>query len=250
MSLSAISVKNLKKAYESGKFVLEVPQLNFQAGELTCILGPTGCGKSTLLNILAGIDADFQGEVSYTGAPHHRVSYQPQKDLLLPWKTVRENLLLGFSIAGEALPANMAADFLRFLDLESVADAYPNTLSVGMRQRVALGRALIWSGDLKLLDEPLSAQDFSRRTALETLLRLELRKPDSVAVVVTHNLDEAVVLADRIIVLGGQPAKVLDDFKIVGLPEVNRPIEARRSPLFAQFVARTAQALSGIAKLP
>jgi len=155
-------------------------------------------------------------------------------------------LLLGFHFDDKATPDNLADDWLKTLDLEKVARSYPAPLSVGTRQRVGLGRALAWNGDLKLLDEPLSAQDFTRRLSLEALLRVELRKPDTLAVIVTHNLEEAIILADRIIVLGGQPARVLDDFEVVGLPENNRPVEGRRSPEFAQFIARAARALSGI----
>jgi len=245
MPLNAIHIKNLRKAYPSHT-VLDIPALEFRAGQLTCVLGATGCGKTTLLNILAGTDQAFSGEVICAGLPKPRVSYQFQKDLLLPWKTVRDNLLLGFHISDESMQNNLADGWLKTLDLEKVARSYPAALSVGTRQRISLGRALVWNGDLKLLDEPLSAQDFTRRLSLEALLRLELRKPETLAIVVTHNLEEAVILADRIIILGGQPARVLDDFEVVGLPEKNRPVEGRRSPEFAQYIARAARALSGI----
>jgi len=245
MPLNAIQIKNLRKAYSS-LTVLDLPALEFRAGQLTCVLGATGCGKTTLLNILAGTDQTFSGEVIRSGLPKPRVSYQFQKDLLLPWKTVRDNLLLGFHINNEPMPDNLVDSWLETFDLEKMGESYPAALSVGTRQRVSLGRALAWNGDLKLLDEPLSAQDFTRRLRLEALLRVELRKPGTLAIVVTHNLEEAVILADRIIVLGGQPARVLDDFEVIGLPENNRPVEGRCSPEFARYIARAARALSGI----
>ncbi len=244
MPLNSISIKNLRKSYNSA--VLDIASLDFRAGQLTCVLGATGCGKTTLLNILAGVDSEFEGEVIRAGSTAPRVSYQPQKDLLLPWKTVQDNLLFGFVVSSEKPPNNSADGWLATLDLQKVAKSYPPELSAGTRQRVALGRALMWSGDLKLLDEPLSSQDFTRRLLLEALLRVELCKPETVSVVVTHNLEEAVVLADRIIILGDKPARILDDFEVTGLPIDHRPVAARRAPEFAQYIARAANALSSM----
>jgi NitT/TauT family transport system ATP-binding protein len=242
MSPNVVRIKNLRKSYSEAT-VLDIPFLELRAGQLTCVLGATGCGKTTLLNILAGADSEFDGEIVYAGSSVPRISYQFQKDLLLPWKTIRDNLTLGFLTTGEPPALGLAERWLSTLDLDSVADSYPAALSTGMRQRAALGRALAWNGDWKLLDEPLSAQDFSRRLSLEGLLREELRKPELIGVVVTHNLEEAIVLGDRIIILGGKPARILDDFEVTGLPENNRPVSARQAPAFAHFLARSAKVL-------
>ena len=234
---------NLIKAWDTAPPILHIPQLEFRSGKLTCILGPTGCGKTTLLNILSGIDTDYIGEVTFNPVGSPRVSYQFQMDLLLPWKSVRENLLTGYYATDTPPPASSADIWLDVLDLRAVADAYPASLSVGMRQRAAIGRTLAWDGTLRLLDEPLSAQDFHHRVALESVLRKELRRSGTVGIVVTHNLEQAIFLADRIIVLGGRPSRVLDDFDVDGIDETNRAGEAGESLIVANYIARVVRAL-------
>lgn len=250
MSLSALRITKLQKSYVSGKTLLDIEALEFRSGQLTCILGATGSGKTTLLNILAGIDLEFKGEVSAINLDALRVSYQPQRDTLLPWKTIYQNLLLGYLLSKKEVPWKTAEQLLENLGLHPFAASYPPILSVGMRQRAALGRALLWDGNLKLLDEPLSAQDFSSRLFLERLLREGLRKNGEIGIVVTHNLEEAVVLADRIVVLGGTPSKVIDDFEVTGIPEENRPVAGRRAQVFGEYISRAAAALSSTIKTP
>jgi NitT/TauT family transport system ATP-binding protein len=244
MALKEISIKNLIKSYASPEPILSIPSLHLRAGQLTCILGPTGCGKTTLLNILSGLDPHFRGKIIGNGA---RISYQFQNDLLLPWKSVHDNLLISFQVRNEKPSPGLAEKWLKRLGLERVANDYPATLSAGMRQRLALGRTLASDGDLNLLDEPLSAQDFARKLDLEYLLRTELRKPGVISVMVTHNLEEAVVLADRIIVLAGRPAQVTEDFAVIDLPEDNRPLCARQSAAFGKYVSRAAKGFSNSA---
>ncbi len=244
MALESIRLKTLRKAYSPSSTVLGIDFLEFHSGQLTCVLGATGCGKTSLLNILAGVDLEFSGEVIPLGSSCFRISYQFQKDLLLPWKTVHENLILGFADCDKQPDSAEVDQWLKVLKLKSVAQLYPSSLSIGMRQRVALGRALLWNGDLKLFDEPLSSQDFTGRLGLEAAIIGASENPSGISIVVTHNLEEAVVLGDRIVVLGGSPARVLDDFVVTGLPKQNRPVAARGASEFATHVARAAKALS------
>jgi NitT/TauT family transport system ATP-binding protein len=209
------------------------------------VLGPTGCGKTTLLNILAGLDGDYLGTIEFLPARPERSAYMFQKDLLLPWRTVLQNLVLGREAVGDDPPYDRARELLDTLDMARFADAYPSKLSVGMRQRVALGRTLLLGGDLILMDEPLSAQDFRTRLMLEEMLRGSLRRETTLAVVVTHNIDEAVVLGDRVLVLSGRPARVIEDFEVTDMPCENRPSEGRRSEMLASHVRRITRALIG-----
>src|SRR5690242_19658376 len=115
MNFNGICIKNLRKSFSPPTFVLDIKSVEFHAGQLTCVVGPTGCGKTTLLNILAGTDTDFEGEVRFSPFLESRVSYQPQKDLLLPWKTVRDNLLFGFLATDQEPPPELASHWLAAL---------------------------------------------------------------------------------------------------------------------------------------
>ena len=185
--------------------VLEDLSLTIQQGEFVVLVGPSGCGKTTLLNILSGAIAPTSGTVTTSGVL--RTVYQ--HDGLFPWLTVRDNIGLGLrGMTDKEAKAAELADLLALIRLEEFADHYPHQLSGGMRQRVELARALAGRSDILLLDEPFSALDYQTRLRLRReLVRLLALRPRTV-VFVTHDIEEAAQLADRVLVLSERPAQV------------------------------------------
>ena len=185
--------------------VLEDLSLTIQQGEFVVLVGPSGCGKTTLLNILSGAIAPTSGRVTTSGVL--RTVYQ--HDGLFPWLTVRDNIGLGLrGMTDKEAKAAELADLLALIRLEEFADHYPHQLSGGMRQRVELARALAGRSDILLLDEPFSALDYQTRLRLRReLVRLLALRPRTV-VFVTHDIEEAAQLADRVLVLSERPAQV------------------------------------------
>jgi ABC-type nitrate/sulfonate/bicarbonate transport system ATPase subunit len=200
--------------------VLQDVSLLVRAGEFAAIVGPSGCGKSTLLNVIAGLQRPDAGEVLIDGdsrAPRlGRVAYMHQRDLLLPWRTVIGNARLGLEIAGvPARQANASAETLmgRF-GLAGLAGAYPGTLSGGMRQRVALLRAALPDRSVLLLDEPFGALDAITRADLQKWLEGVLARTDKAIVLVTHDVEEALILADRVLVMAGPPGHIVAEVAV------------------------------------
>lgn len=186
--------------------------LSIPAGEFCVIVGPSGCGKSTLLRMMAGLDAPTSGQLSITspsgGTPSNAVVFQGRS--LFPWLTIAENIGYGLKLngAGKAERGEATTRLLAVLGLSRFAGAYPHQLSEGMRQRVAIGRALAVDPDLLLMDEPFGALDEQTRFILqEELLRI-WESSGKTVVFITHSIDEALVLADRIVVMSAQPGTV------------------------------------------
>lgn len=209
-----------EKGRGSPQPVLQDVSLLVRAGEFAAIVGPSGCGKSTLLNVIAGLQRPDAGEVLIDGdsrAPRlGRVAYMHQRDLLLPWRTVIENARLGLEIAGvPARQANASAETLmgRF-GLAGLAGAYPGTLSGGMRQRVALLRAALPDRSVLLLDEPFGALDAITRADLQKWLEGVLARTDKAIVLVTHDVEEALILADRVLVMAGPPGHIVAEVAV------------------------------------
>lgn len=197
------------------RLVLENLRLSLQFGEFVGVFGPSGCGKTTLLNIVAGIDTDFQGSVHLAPAVRDGspvIGYVFQNPRLLPWRTVEENVRL-------VLPSHLATDGRvgEILDAVGLADArhvYPNRLSVGMSRRVALARAFVVEPELLLMDEPFVSIDVAAANRLRRLLVSMLDKRPTTVLFVTHDLREAISLADRILVLAGPPAAIVADVAV------------------------------------
>jgi NitT/TauT family transport system ATP-binding protein len=190
------------------------------AGELVAIIGPSGCGKSTLLRILAGLTLPTGGiarvgDTEANGRPG-LVAYQPQRDLLLPWRRVLGNATLGAEVAGVARDAarrDAMARFARF-GLDGYARAWPSSLSGGMRQRVALLRTFLVPRPVLLLDEPFGALDaITRRTMQEWLQEVWMADGRTV-LLVTHDVEEALLLDDRVIVMSSRPGRIVDDLGV------------------------------------
>lgn len=182
--------------------------------EFVAIVGPSGCGKSTLLNLIAGLDRPTGGEIRYGGVPvlalNTRVGYITQKDSLLPWRNVHDNIALALRIRRRpaAEVEQEVRHFVRLVSLEGFERHYPAQLSGGMRRRVALARTLIYRPETLLMDEPFGALDAQLRLALQGELLKILAETKQTVVFVTHDIGEAVALADRVIVLSRRPAVV------------------------------------------
>ena len=198
-------------------FNLTVPRSGF-----TILIGPSGCGKSTLFNILTGVLPRESGIISWLGKslPHlgKEAAYMQQKDLLLPWFSLLDNALLPATIAGSDMTASdtKARRLFERLGLAGFENYLPAETSGGMRQRCALVRTLMFEHELVLLDEPLSALDAITRTSLQSLLLLLQSEFNKSILMITHNIDEALMLADEVLVMGKLPMKILEQFDLSG----------------------------------
>jgi NitT/TauT family transport system ATP-binding protein len=174
-------------------------------GEFVAIVGPSGCGKTTLLNLLSGFDQPASGFIERNG--ESRMVYQ--QDGLLPWQTVSENIALGLRhVKSQPQRRQQVQELVRLIRLEEFENSYPHQLSGGMRQRVELARALAGSSDILLLDEPFSSLDYLTRLRMRQELARILHERPRTVVLVTHDIEEAAQLADRVIVLGERPAQI------------------------------------------
>lgn len=202
-----------------GQAILEKMNMSVAEGEFVSILGPSGCGKSTLLNIMAGLIKAQSGQVFVEDSPVNGISehfaYMPQQDLLFPWKTILENVCLYGKIHGdiENVRKKAAADFEKF-GLAGYENKYPEQLSGGMRQRAAFLRTALCKADILLLDEPFGASDVITRGDMQDWLLSIRHELGRTTVLVTHDIDEAIYLSDRILVLCGKPASVHREFTI------------------------------------
>jgi ABC-type nitrate/sulfonate/bicarbonate transport system ATPase subunit len=209
-------------------------------GEFVTVVGPSGCGKSTLFNIVAGLDEpDVGGVLRFEGNSCHaadllgRVSFMPQRDLLLPWRNVIDNAILALDVEG--MPrAQARAKALKMLpELAGFEKQYPNQLSGGMRQRVALMRTFLFERDLMLLDEPFGALDALTRAIMQRWLLDVWQKYRRTILFITHDVDEAIFLGDRVLVMTARPGSVKLE-QVVDLPRPRRP-EIVTSPEFVRL---------------
>lgn len=194
--------------------VLDRVSFSVAPGEFVALVGPSGAGKSTLFNIIAGLDAPTSGRVLFDGSDAHgrrdMTAYMPQKDLLFPWRTIEENAALGLEVQGmrrAEARARVREWFPRF-GLDGFEKALPYELSGGMRQRAALLRTVVQGRSTLLLDEPFGALDSLTRQKMQQWLRQMWADNDWTALMITHDVREAVMLADRVVVLGPRPAAV------------------------------------------
>lgn len=228
-------------AYPDGSVVFNALDLSAKPGEFLVILGPSGCGKSTLLNLLSGFLQPGAGSVRINEGEVRpempELGYVFQSPQLFPWLTVLDNVCFGLKMAGRLAPHEQVAKALHYLQLVGLQDAaakLPHQLSGGMRQRVALARALAPEPALLLADEPFGALDaMTRRHLNEELLRLWSQLGQTV-IFITHDIDEAVFLADRVVVLGRAPGGIDSECRI-DLPRPRRYLETSRLPRFLQY---------------
>jgi NitT/TauT family transport system ATP-binding protein len=212
-------------------------------GEVVSLIGPSGCGKSTLLNIGSGLTKPSEGAAFVDGVrvegPNAHVAFMLQKDLLLPWRTVIQNVMFGVEIQGLPLTERRrrAQNLLANFNLAEFSNHYPHQLSGGMRQRVALARTLAVDPHVLLLDEPFSAVDAQTRMALQNDLAQTLKQAGKTALLITHELMEAVTLSDRVLVMSRRPGAIIDEIAI-DLPQRENPVARRHDPGVNEYVAR------------
>lgn len=239
-------VSNLRKVFgeetDAPSEVIAELSLTLGHGEIVSIVGPSGCGKSTLLNLLCGLLPRTAGEILWYGGVNSgmpkRVGYMLQKDLLLPWRTALKNVTLGLEIHNMR-PKERTEKARKLLDtigLSGFHDYYPSALSGGMRQRAALARTLANEPEVLLLDEPFAALDFQTKLILENDMARLVRSQKRSLLLITHDVEEAVSLSDRVIVLTHRPARIraIHDIDI----DVDRTdmMAARESPKFNQYI--------------
>jgi len=230
-----LTVSHLHKTFEShGKSTLALKDINFSTHrrEFVCVVGPSGCGKSTLIRILAGLEEHSAGDVLLLGQPVSGPGSDRgmvfQGYTLFPWLTVKKNVMFGLEVNGRGKLEceREAMQWLQLIGLEKFADVYPHQLSGGMKQRVAIVRALANQPRILLMDEPFGALDAQTRCRMQAHLLEIWRKIDITILFITHDLDEAIYLADRIIVLSAHPGEIQEVIEV--------PVPRPRS--LAQFV--------------
>ncbi len=248
MDAAVLEVQNVSKTFGGRRSVEAIRDvsLRVESGDFVSIVGPSGCGKSTLFNLVAGIEPPSSGQIAVNGAVdadarREHCGYMFQKDLLFPWRSVLDNAALGLEVAtGDRETARQRArELLPRFGLEGFEAHQPSELSGGMRQRVALLRTLLLQRPLLLLDEPFAALDALTRRELQAWLRDTWRLGSEAAVLVTHDVREAVLLSDRVYVMSPRPGRIVAEVAIERGPDgVTDPVRASRAE---EAVLRTLQ---------
>ena len=239
-----LEVKNVSKKYQGKKEeILALENVNFTVGEgeFVSIIGPSGCGKSTLLSIIAGLESKSNGKIYIENEKVENISskigYMLQRDCLLEWRTILSNAMFGLEVKGLNTKENKeyVEDLLKKYSLYDFKDKYPSELSGGMRQRAALIRTLAIKPKILLLDEAFSALDYQTRIMVTNDIYSILKKENITAIIVTHDISEAISMSDRVLVLSKRPGTIKDihdiDFEI---PNRN-PLNCRESPKFSTY---------------
>ena len=242
--MSAIEIRNVSKRFQLNRkqevLALEDISVRIPSGEFVAIIGPSGCGKSTLLHLVAALETVSSGQITIDGElpealrEKHQLGIAFQEHALLPWLSVEANLALPFKIAGRPVDKNHIRALTKLVGLEGFEEARPRQLSGGMRQRAAIARSLCLDPKLLLLDEPFAALDAVTRHYMNIELQRIWLEKQLTTILVTHSVDEAVFLADRIIVLSGRPGKITKTIQ-VPLPRP-RTTESMRTEEFHKLI--------------
>ena len=239
-----LQVRNLSYSYHSHSGETKaLSHISFDVadGEFLAVVGPSGCGKSTLLSLLCGLLTPEEGSIVIDGIDRRDspavIGYMLQKDHLFEWRSILSNTALGLEIHGNVSPDDKKdlLSMLKTYGLEQFSASRPSELSGGMRQRAALIRTLVLDPDLLLLDEPFSALDYQTRLNVGDDIGQIIRQEGKSAVLVTHDLSEAISLADRIIVLSGRPANIRQTVPLIFDLEQDTPLNRRNSPEFKHY---------------
>jgi NitT/TauT family transport system ATP-binding protein len=238
-----------------GQIEVVAPTFELAVGrqEFVAFLGPSGCGKTTLMRMVGGLEKATTGEIRLDGAPvgkpDRRRGMVFQSYSSFPWLTVAENVSFGMKYRTDLTQAEKRErlhHYLEMVGLAEFANAYPNRVSGGMRQRVAIARTLAAGSEVLLMDEPFGALDALRREALQVELRRVQQQDAKTIIFVTHDVDEAVFLADRIVVFSKRPAKVVAEVDVASVLGSNRPLETRDSEAFFHLRARVQRIIRGV----
>lgn len=220
---------------------LQNVSFSLREGEFAALVGPSGCGKSTILNLISGLLSPEQGEILVKGEPLSRsrvnIGYMLQRDHLFEWRTVYSNILLGLEIqhAVTAEKKKKAEEMMRTYGLYEFRNARPSQLSGGMRQRAALIRTLLLEPALVLLDEPFSALDYQTRLLVSDDIGTIIRQEGKTALLVTHDISEAISMADRVLVLTKRPARIRSEIPLTFTIEHRTPMTCRSAPEFKTY---------------
>ena len=251
--MSAITLRDLCVDYGGATLAVDHVSLQIEAGQFVTVVGPSGCGKTTILNHLTGLLPVQHGAITLGGeAPHAgnpRVAYTMARDCLFPWRTALENVCFGMELRGvpKAQREERARRALAQVGLEGFADVYPKALSHGMRQRASLARGFCLDAEVLLMDEPFGALDAQTKIQLEDLLLDLWGQTKRTVVFITHDLAEAVALADRVVVMSARPGRIVADVP-VALPRPRRVRELQRDPAFLKLYSEVWEQLErGIA---
>ena len=249
--MGTVSMTGVSKVFggDQGVRALDNVDVQLAEGEFMALLGPSGCGKSTLLNILAGFEAQSDGAISFDGksvrrpGPDRGVVFQ--EAALLPWLTVWQNVIFGPQVQGvpRADYEPRANEILRVVGLEAFHNSLPVQLSGGMRQRVGIARALVMQPKALLMDEPFGALDAQTRLSMQQLLLDVWQRFKTTVMFVTHDIDEAILLADRVCIMTARPGRIVRDIPIT-LPRP-RSIDDLLSPDFVRFKAEIMSEMRG-----
>ena len=240
--MSFLTVDHIHHSYFTSKnatHALEDVSFQIEEGEFISILGPSGCGKTTVLSILAGLMPPTEGSVMIDGqSPTLQLSsigYMLQQDYLFPWKTIEENILLGLKLMKRLTPEAKASalKLLKEIGLAGVENQFPRQLSGGMRQRAALVRTLAVNPKILLLDEPFSALDFQTKLKLEDLVFETLKNVKKTAVLVTHDIGEAISMSDRILLFAAKPGRLHKIFRVPDELRSIKPFQVRSKPSYS-----------------
>lgn len=242
--MSLLEIKNINMNYHKKDGVTEaLKNINFtvEREEFISIIGPSGCGKSTLLNIISGLLTPSSGEVIYNDPEVKnnldKMGYMFQKDFLFPWLTVKENVMLGLKLKKVYTKENIefAHQLLKNYGLEKFENHKPTELSGGMRQRVALIRTLVLKPEVLLLDEPFSALDYQSRLNVTDDVYEIIKREKKTAIMVTHDLGEAITMSNRVIILSSRPATIKKDVKIVFERDELKPFDKREEKEYNKY---------------
>ena len=230
-----ITFTNVNKSFYSLKeetVVLNQISFDVKKGEIVAIVGPSGCGKSTLLNLISGLIKPDSGKIEING----KVGYMFQKDHLFEWRTVYKNITLGPEIAKIKIEPEKIDQILKKYGLYDFKNHYPKELSGGMRQRVALLRTLALDPDILLLDEPFSSLDYQTKITVQDDIYKIIKDAQKTTLLVTHDITEAIAMADRVIVLTKRPSTIKAIYDIeLDLKEEKTPLLSRNSPKFKEY---------------
>jgi NitT/TauT family transport system ATP-binding protein len=243
-TLPKLSIEHLSKSYRKGNDLIEAVRdvsIDIAPGEFVSIVGASGCGKTTLLRMLDGLIAPTSGSILLDQQPIDGPGYGRafvfQQDRLLPWRNVVSNVMLGSEIKGNARPADRerALKFIDLVGLGGFEKHYPHELSGGMRQRVNLARALTAEPEVLLLDEPFASLDAQTREIMQAELLRVWRETRKTALFVTHQIDEAVYLSDRVVILTVRPGRI-KEIVTIDLPRP-RELAVKRTPAFVEYTS-------------
>ncbi|MFN2461273.1 MAG: ABC transporter ATP-binding protein [Candidatus Velthaea sp.] len=237
-----IAFAGVTKTFDSGYTAIRDVSFAIPAARFVALVGPSGCGKSTSLTLIAGLDTVSAGTVSVRGVPvtgiANGVGFLFQRDALLPWKTVRDNVTLPLQLRGmsRAEAARRTADWIGRVGLRGFEDSYPHQLSGGMRKRASLAQTLVYDPEILLMDEPFSALDVQTRNLMEGELLGLWQGSGKTVLFVTHDLEEAIALADQVIVMTAGPARVKATYEVT-LPRPRDVQDVRFEPRFVELYA-------------